>query len=52
MLLPLWGASEASESGGRWALTSWEVASDLVRGWDAAGRIGEVKPDLPTAGGS
>lgn len=29
-------------------LRSWEAASDLVRGWEAAGTIGVVKPEIPT----
>ena len=29
-------------------LRSWEAASDLVRGWEASGEIGVVKPDVPT----
>ena len=29
-------------------LRSWEAASELVRGWEASGTIGVVKPDLPT----
>ena len=29
-------------------LRSWEAASDLVRGWEASGIIGVVKPDVPT----
>jgi hypothetical protein len=29
-------------------LRSWEAASDLIRGWDASGRIGVVKPEVPT----
>ena len=29
-------------------LRSWEAASELVRGWEASGMIGVVKPDLPT----
>jgi integrase len=29
-------------------LTSWEAASDLVRGWDASGQVGVVKPEVPT----
>lgn len=28
-------------------LTSWEAAADVVRGWDASGEIGVVKPDVP-----
>ena len=29
-------------------LTSWEAASDVVRGWHASGEIGVMKPDIPT----
>ncbi len=29
-------------------LRSWEAASDLVRGWEASGEVGVVKPDVPT----
>jgi len=29
-------------------LRSWEAASDLVRGWEASGTVGVVKPDVPT----
>jgi integrase/recombinase XerD len=29
-------------------LTSWEAASDLVRGWEASGEIGVVKPQVPS----
>jgi hypothetical protein len=29
-------------------LRSWEAASDLIRGWDASGTIGVVKPEVPT----
>ena len=29
-------------------LRSWEAAADLVRGWEASGTIGVVKPDVPT----
>jgi integrase len=29
-------------------LTSWEAASDLIRGWEASGQIGIVKPEVPT----
>jgi len=29
-------------------LRSWEAASDLVRGWEASGQVGVVKPDVPT----
>jgi integrase len=29
-------------------LRSWEAASDLVRGWEASGEIGVVKPEVPT----
>lgn len=29
-------------------LTSWEAASDLIRGWDASGEIGVVKAEVPT----
>ena len=29
-------------------LRSWEAASDLVRGWDASGQVGVVKPEVPT----
>jgi hypothetical protein len=29
-------------------LRSWEAASDLVRGWEAAGAIGVAKPEVPT----
>jgi integrase len=29
-------------------LRSWEAASELVRGWDASGTIGVVKPAVPT----
>jgi integrase len=29
-------------------LRSWEAASELVRGWEASGVIGVVKPDVPT----
>lgn len=29
-------------------LRSWEAASDLIRGWDAAGTIGVVKPEVPS----
>ncbi len=29
-------------------LRSWEAASDLVRGWEASGQIGVVKPEVPT----
>ncbi len=29
-------------------LNSWEAASDLVRGWEASGQIGVVKPEVPT----
>jgi integrase/recombinase XerD len=28
-------------------LRSWEAASDLVRGWEASGEIGVVKPEVP-----
>lgn len=30
-------------------LRAWEAASDLVRGWEASGQIGVVKPEIPTA---
>ena len=29
-------------------LRSWEAASDLVRGWEASGEVGVVKPEIPT----
>ena len=29
-------------------LNSWEAASDLIRGWEASGQIGVVKPEIPT----
>ncbi|HEY7791536.1 MAG TPA: tyrosine-type recombinase/integrase [Vicinamibacterales bacterium] len=29
-------------------LRSWEAASDLVRGWEASGEIGIVKPEIPS----
>lgn len=29
-------------------LRSWEAASDLVRGWEASGEVGVVKPEVPT----
>src|SRR4051812_50117939 len=29
-------------------LNSWQAASDLVRGWEASGAIGVVKPEVPT----
>ena len=29
-------------------LRSWEAASDLVRGWEASGQVGVVKPEVPT----
>ncbi len=29
-------------------LRSWEAASDVVRGWDASGTVGVVKPEVPT----
>src|SRR5205085_7099358 len=29
-------------------LRSWQAASDLVRGWEASGTVGVVKPDVPT----
>lgn len=29
-------------------LRSWEAASDLVRGWEASGEIGVVKPEVPS----
>ena len=29
-------------------LRSWEAASDLVRGWEASGEVGVVKPAVPT----
>jgi integrase len=29
-------------------LRSWEAASELVRGWEASGQVGVVKPDVPT----
>jgi integrase/recombinase XerD len=28
-------------------LRSWEAASELVRGWEASGQIGVVKPEVP-----
>lgn len=28
-------------------LRSWEAASDLVRGWEASGEVGVVKPEVP-----
>lgn len=28
--------------------TSWEAATDLVRGWETAGRIGALKGDIPS----
>jgi site-specific recombinase XerD len=28
-------------------LTSWEAASDRIRGWEVSGRIGEVKTEVP-----
>jgi len=28
-------------------LRSWEAASDLIRGWEASGEIGVVKPEVP-----
>ena len=30
-------------------LRSWQAASDLVRGWEASGQIGVVRPDIPSA---
>ena len=30
-------------------LRSWQAASDLVRGWEASGEIGVVRPDIPSA---
>ncbi len=33
-------------------LRSWEAASDLVRGWEASGQIGVVKPEIPTVQGA
>ena len=33
-------------------LRSWEAASDLVRGWEASGEIGVVKPDVPDLKGA
>ena len=29
-------------------LRSWEAASELVRGWEASGEVGVVKPEVPT----
>ena len=29
-------------------LTSWEAASELVRGWESSGQLGVVKADVPT----
>jgi integrase len=29
-------------------LRSWEAASDLVRGWEASGQVGVIKPEVPT----
>ena len=29
-------------------LRSWEAASDLVRGWEASGEVGIVKPEVPS----
>lgn len=29
-------------------LRSWEAANDLVRGWEASGEVGVVKPEVPT----
>lgn len=29
-------------------LRSWEAASALVRGWEASGQVGVIKPDVPT----
>ena len=29
-------------------LRSWQAASDLVRGWEASGQLGVVRPDIPT----
>jgi hypothetical protein len=29
-------------------LRSWEAASELVRGWEASGEVGVVKPEIPT----
>ena len=31
-------------------LRSWQAASDLVRGWEASGEIGVVRPEIPSAG--
>lgn len=30
-------------------LRSWQAASDLIRGWEASGEIGVVRPDIPSA---
>lgn len=29
-------------------LRSWEAASELIRGWEASGQLGVVKPEVPT----
>jgi hypothetical protein len=29
-------------------LRSWEAASDLIRGWEASGEIGVVRPEVPS----
>lgn len=29
-------------------LRSWEAAADLVRGWEASGEIGVIKPEVPS----
>ncbi len=29
-------------------LRSWEAASELVRGWEASGQVGVIKPEVPT----
>lgn len=29
-------------------LRSWEAANDLVRGWEASGEVGVIKPEVPT----
>ena len=31
-------------------LSSWEAGTDLVRGWEASGKIGQVRPEVPTIG--
>lgn len=33
-------------------LTSWEAGTELVRGWEASGRIGELRRETPTVAGA